>query len=60
MQERHLKHVTRDQNVIFGMTLGAGGAVVLVVFFGVFTAILWFTAISIVGLLFTLYSAGVE
>ncbi len=50
---RHL----RDFYILLGMTVGAFGAVLLGYAFGLLATIAWFTGISTVALIYTVFSA---
>jgi hypothetical protein len=50
-----MKREEGDQSFFVGMTIGAGGAMILSIFFGSMTAVYWFAAISIIGLLYSAY-----
>ena len=51
-----MKLILRDFYVLFGMSVGAFGAVLLVVAFGPLATIAWFAGISTVALIYTVHS----
>lgn len=55
-----MKLVLRDFYVLFGMTIGAFGAVLMAFAFGLLATIAWFAGISTVALVYTVYSALAE
>ena len=50
-----MKRDEEDHSFLFGMTIGAGGAMILGIFFGSMTTVFWFAAISIIGVLYSVY-----
>jgi hypothetical protein len=55
-----MKYSVRELYILVGMSIGAGGAMFLGHLFGTVTIILWFVAISITGLLYSIFASVVD